>query len=46
VARDARPGALMTSFNKINGIHVSEDLKMLEELVRGEWGWDPLMISD
>ena len=46
VARDARPGALMTSYNKINGIHVSEDANLLEGLIRKEWGWDPLMISD
>lgn len=46
VARDAKPGALMTSYNKVNGVHVSEDPRMLEELVRKEWGWDPLVISD
>lgn len=46
VARDAKPGALMTSYNKVNGIHVSEDPKLLEDVVRKEWGWNPLMISD
>lgn len=46
VARDAKPGAMMTSYNKVNGVHVAEDPKLLEDLVRGEWGWDPMMISD
>jgi beta-glucosidase len=46
VARDANPGAMMTSYNKVNGVHVSEDPKLLEDLVRKEWGWNPLMISD
>jgi beta-glucosidase len=46
VARDANPGAMMTSYNKINGVHVSEDPSLLEDLVRKEWGWDPLVISD
>lgn len=46
VARDAKPGAMMTSYNKVNGVHVSEDPKLLQELIRSEWGWDPLMISD
>ena len=46
VARDAKPGAMMTSYNKLNGVHVSENPELLEDLVRGEWGWDPLMISD
>ncbi len=46
VARDAKPHAMMTSYNKVNGIHVSENPKMLQDLVREEWGWDPLIISD
>jgi len=46
VARDAKPGAMMTSYNKINGRHVCEDETLLEDLVRKEWGWDPLVISD
>ena len=46
VARDAKPGAMMTSYNKVNGVHVSEDSKMLEDLVRKEWSWDPMMMSD
>ncbi|KAH8594478.1 putative beta-glucosidase H [Bisporella sp. PMI_857] len=46
VARDASPGAMMTAYNKVNGVHVSEDPKMLKDVVREEWGWDPLVISD
>jgi beta-glucosidase len=46
VARDASPGAMMTSYNKINGCHVSESKELLEDVVRKEWGWDPLMMSD
>ncbi|KAL2208837.1 glycoside hydrolase family 3 protein [Sarocladium strictum] len=46
VARDAKPGALMTSYNKINGKHVAEDPDMVQNLIRGEWQWDPLIISD
>ncbi|KAF3385148.1 putative beta-glucosidase H [Penicillium rolfsii] len=45
VARDAKPGALMTSYNKINGKHVVEDARMLN-LVREEWKWNPLVMSD
>ncbi|KAL4997912.1 putative beta-glucosidase H [Aspergillus recurvatus] len=45
VARDARPGALMTSYNKVNGKHVVEDPKMYD-LIRKDWGWDPLVMSD
>ncbi|KAJ5962536.1 hypothetical protein N7501_007477 [Penicillium viridicatum] len=45
VARDAKPGALMTSYNKINGKHVVEDERMLN-LIREEWKWNPLVMSD
>ncbi|OQD66026.1 hypothetical protein PENPOL_c005G05507 [Penicillium polonicum] len=45
VARDAKPGALMTSYNKINGKHVVEDERMLN-LIRDEWKWNPLVMSD
>ena len=46
VARDASPGALMTSYNKINGKHVAENAEMVQDLIRGEWKWDPTIISD
>ncbi|CAI7622341.1 unnamed protein product [Penicillium pancosmium] len=45
VARDAKPSALMTSYNKINGKHVVEDARMLN-LIREEWKWNPLVMSD
>ncbi|KAM6478097.1 glycoside hydrolase family 3 protein [Trichoderma sp. SZMC 28011] len=46
VARDAKPGALMTSYNKVNGKHVADSSEMLEDLLREEWDWDPLIVSD
>ena len=46
LARDAGPGALMTSYNRVNGVRCSEDRWLLEEVVRKEWGWDPLVVSD
>lgn len=46
VARDAKPGALMTSYNKVNGCHVADSAEMLQGIVRQEWKWDPLIVSD
>lgn len=46
VARDAKTGALMTSYNKINGLHVAHDPRLIQGVVREEWGWDPLVVSD
>ncbi|KAM0325856.1 hypothetical protein ACHAQA_007159 [Verticillium albo-atrum] len=44
--RDARPGSFMTAYNKVNGTHVSDDRKFVEDIVRKEWGWDGLVMSD
>lgn len=46
VARDAPAGALMASYNKVNGVHVSQSKHILKEIVREEWQWDPLIMSD
>jgi beta-glucosidase len=46
VARDAKPRALMTSYNKVNGRHVADSTEMLQDIVRQEWKWDPLIVSD
>lgn len=44
--RDARPKAFMTAYNKVNGTHVSENPKILKKILRGEWGWEGLVMSD
>jgi beta-glucosidase len=46
VVRDSSPGAFMTAYNKINGTHVSEDPKIIRDILRKEWGWDGLVMSD
>ncbi len=46
VVKDSRPGAFMTSYNKVNGLHVSENPKILKDLLRGEWGWEGCVMSD
>lgn len=46
VVRDGKPGAFMTAYNKVNGLHVSENPKILKDLLRGEWGWEGCVMSD
>lgn len=38
--------AFMTSYNLVNGIHASESKELLHDILRGEWGWDGLVMSD
>ncbi|CDZ97665.1 glycoside hydrolase family 3 protein [Phaffia rhodozyma] len=44
--KDSDPQAVMTSYNRVNGIHVSEDYDLLENVLRKEWGYKGLIMSD
>ena len=44
--RQARPAAIMTSYNLINGVHTSESAELLEVILRQEWGFDGLVMTD
>lgn len=42
----ASPAAVMTSYNRINGIYAGEHTALLTGVLRGEWGYDGLVVSD
>ena len=44
--REASPWAIMSSYNRINGVYASENPWLLTEMLRGEWGYDGLVVSD
>lgn len=44
--KDAKPWAVMTAYNKINGTHADSHTFLLKQVLRGEWGWDGLVMSD
>src|SRR5690349_22266213 len=44
--KEARVGAVMDSYNLVNGEHASQNRHILTEVARGEWGFDGLMMSD
>jgi beta-glucosidase len=46
IAMQARPWSVMSAYQKINGLHVSEDPLLLRQILRKEWGFDGLVISD
>ena len=46
VVREAKPWALMTSYNRLWGTFCGEHRQLLEGVLRGEWGFDGLVMSD
>lgn len=44
--KESRPKSIMTSYNKVNGEHVSQSKKLLEQTLRKEWGWEGTLMSD
>jgi beta-glucosidase len=46
IVREARPAAVMCSYNKLNGTSASQHRWLLTELLRAEWGFDGAVVSD
>jgi beta-glucosidase len=46
VVRAARPWVIMTGYNRLAGTFCSEDPRLLEGILRREWGFDGLVVSD
>ena len=44
--REAAPAAIMTSYNLLNGEHTSQRADLMEELLRKEWGYCGLVMTD
>ena len=42
----SQPWAYMTGYNKLNGTHCSENPWLLYDLLRGEWKFEGIVISD
>ncbi|THU99349.1 glycoside hydrolase family 3 protein [Dendrothele bispora CBS 962.96] len=42
----AKPWAFMTAYGRIKGLHCSENPHLLQDILRGEWGFDGVVISD
>lgn len=38
--------ALMTSYNQINGTYANENEHLLKDILRGEWGYDGMVVTD
>ena len=44
--REAAPMTIMTSYNEINGVYAHENKHLLQDILRDEWGFDGMVVSD
>ena len=44
--REGKAKALMTSYNEVNGEYANENAHLLLDILRGEWGYDGMVVTD
>ncbi len=44
--REAKVGAVMNSYNLLNGIHTTQNNHLNNEILKKEWGFDGILMSD
>ncbi|GHG02254.1 beta-glucosidase [Streptomyces filamentosus] len=46
IVTNAHPWGIMTAYNQVNGVTMTEHRYLVNEVLRGEWGFDGFNVSD
>jgi len=46
IVRQAQPWTIMSSYNRLNGIFMSENRRLLTDVLKQEWDFDGMVMSD
>ena len=46
MVKESNPWTIMTSYNKLNGPYALQNQELLNTIVRDEWGWKGMYVSD
>ena len=44
--KEGHAKAIMSSYNQINGIYANEDKHLLTDILRKDWGFDGIVVTD
>ena len=46
VVRKSKPWTVMCSYNRVNGVYASEHRQLLHDILKKEWGFEGVVVSD
>lgn len=46
IVRQAQPRTVMCAYNRVNGVYAAQNAWLLIDVLRNEWGFDGLVVSD
>ncbi len=44
--QEGKPGMVMSSYNKLNGVYTNENPHIMTDILRSEWGFDGCVVTD